>query len=427
MRRALAPVGDLLVKDQLHWPDDDRSRQSEGVVLRMSVSRTYEEINEKIKSGKAVVLTADEVVELAEERGISYVAKNVDVVTTATFGAMCSSGAFLNFGHSDPPIKMGKIWLNDVPAYGGIAAVDAYIGATEMSETKPFEYGGAHVIEDLIAGKPIKLRATSYGTDCYPRTEIETYVTKDMLNQAYMFNPRNAYQNYPVAVNTSSRTIYTYLGTLLPRLGNAVYSSAGQLSPLLNDPYYRTIGVGTRIFLGGAAGYVAWEGTQHNPSVERNDKGIPVSGSGTLALIGDLKAMDRRYVRAAVMQRYGVTLYVGVGIPIPVLDEDMAERVCVRDEDIHTSVVDYSVPNRSRPVLGRVTYKDLRSGAIELNGNRIPTVPLSSLSKAREIAEELKGWVQSGQMLLQEPVQQLPREQATKPLEIVDLEEINNG
>jgi hypothetical protein len=32
---------------------------------------------------------------------------------------MCSSGAFLNFGHSDPPIKMGEITLNDVPASGG--------------------------------------------------------------------------------------------------------------------------------------------------------------------------------------------------------------------------------------------------------------------------------------------------------------------
>lgn len=393
----------------------------------MSTSKTYDEINERIRDGKAVVLTADEVVELAAEQGVSYVAKNVDVVTTATFGAMCSSGAFLNFGHSEPPIRMGRVWLNDVPAYAGVAAVDAYIGATEMSETRPFEYGGAHVIEDLIAGKPVRLRATSYGTDCYPRKEIETYITKDTLNQAYMFNPRNSYQNYPVAVNASARTIYTYMGTLLPRLGNAAYSSAGQLSPLLNDPYYRTIGVGTRVFLGGTMGYVAWEGTQHSPGVERNDNGLPVSGSGTLALIGDLKGMGRRYVRAAVMQRYGVTLYVGVGIPIPVLDEDMARCVCVTDEDIQTSVVDYSVPHRSRPTLARVTYKELRSGSIELNGNRVPTVPMSSLSKAREIAGTLKGWIERGQMLLQKPIQRLPQNQVTKPLEILDLEEMDNG
>lgn len=173
----------------------------------VSVSRTYEEINEKIRSGKVVVVTADEVAELAAERGVSYVARNVDVVTTATFGAMCSSGAFLNFGHTDPPIKMTRVWLSDVPAYAGIAAVDAYIGATEMSESRPFEYGGAHVIEDLVAGRPVRLRATSHGTDCYPRREIDTYITKDTLNQAFMFNPRNAYQNYPVAVNSSDETL----------------------------------------------------------------------------------------------------------------------------------------------------------------------------------------------------------------------------
>jgi uncharacterized protein (DUF39 family) len=393
----------------------------------MSVSRTYEEINDKIKSGKVVVVTADEVVSLAEERGVSYVAKNVDVVTTATFGAMCSSGAFLNFGHGDPPIRMSRLWLNDVPAYGGIAAVDAYIGATELSETRSFEYGGAHVIEDLIAGKPVRLRATSYGTDCYPCKKVETYITKDTLNQAYMFNPRNSYQNYPVAVNSSDRTLYTYMGTLLPRLGNATYCSAGQLSPLINDPYYRTIGVGTRIFLGGAIGHVAWEGTQHSPNVERNAKGIPVTGAGTLAVIGDLKQMDRRYVRAATMHKYGTTLYMGLGVPIPVLDEEMAEAVCIKDGDIETTVLDYSVPHRSRPSFGRVNYKQLRSGSIEVEGKTVPTVPLSSLNKAREIAGVLKGWIEQGKMLLQEPICALPKNQSTKPLQIIEAEEIANG
>jgi len=139
------------------------------------------------------------------------------------------------------------VWLNDVPAYAGIAAVDVYIGAAELSETKGMNYGGAYVIEDLVLGKPVKLRATAYGTNCYSRREIETYITKDTINQAYLFNPRNALQNYPAAANSSNRTIYTYMGTLIPNLGNANYCSAGQLSPLLNDPFYKTIGIGTKI------------------------------------------------------------------------------------------------------------------------------------------------------------------------------------
>ena len=379
--------------------------------------KTFAEINERLKAGKAVVLTAEEVIPLVKEKGPEAVAREVDVVTTATFGPMCSSGVFLNFGHSDPPIRMAKIWLNDVPAYGGIAAVDAYLGATELSETRGMDYGGAHVIEDLLAGKSVRLRAVSYGTDCYPRREMETTVDLARLNQAILFNPRNAYQNYPVAVNGSGRTIYTYMGTLLPHFGNATYSTAGELSPLLNDPFYRTIGVGTRIFLGGAVGYVAWEGTQHNPSQSRAENGVPVSLAGTLALIGNLKEMDRRYLRAAVFDRYGVSIYVGVGVPIPVLDEEMAAFVGVSNAEIRTTIVDYGVPRRARPTYGQVTYAELRSGEIELKGRKVPTAPLSSLAMAREIARVLKEWLQSGKFLLQEPIRPLPLEGRMNPLE----------
>src|SRR4030067_2032064 len=253
------------------------------------MAKTLEEINKKIKNGSVVVLNAEEIIDYAEQNGVKKTASDIDVVTTATFGPMCSTGAFLSFGHSDPPIKMSKVWLNDVPAYAGIAAVDAYIGATELSETEDMNYGGAYVIEDLISGKPVKLRATSYGTDCYPRKEIETYITKNTINQAYLFNPRNAYQNYAAATNSSNRTIYTYMGKLLPDLGNVTYCSAGQLSPLLNDPYYRTIGIGTRIFLAGSQGYVSWYGTQHNPGKERLPNGTTCGPAGTLAVIGNLK------------------------------------------------------------------------------------------------------------------------------------------
>jgi len=182
----------------------------------------------------------------------------------------------MNFGHADPPIKMGEITLNDVPASGGLAAVDTYLGVTEPSRTRGIEYGGAHVIEDLLRGHAVRLKASGHGTDCYPRTEIDTWVRLDDLNQAYFFNPRNAYQNYAVAVNSTDRTLYTYLGPLLPRFGNATYCSAGALAPLLNDPLYRTIGVGTRCFVAGAPGYVAWQGTQHNPNQTRDDNGEPV-------------------------------------------------------------------------------------------------------------------------------------------------------
>lgn len=386
------------------------------------MAKTFEKINEKIKKGEAVVITAEEIIGLVKEKGVKQVAKEVDVVTTATFSPMCSSGAFLNFGHSEPPIKMSKIWLNDVPAYAGLAAVDCYIGASELSESLGLSYGGANVIEDLITGKPVKLRAIGYPTDCYPRKEIETYITKDAMNQAYLFNPRNAYQNYPVAVNSSEQTLYTYMGTLLPRLSNATFSSAGQLSPLLNDPYLRTIGIGTRVFLGGTAGFVAYEGTQHNPTRERTDKGIPVGAAASLALIGDLKKMSKEFIRAARFHNYGVTLFVGVGVPIPILDEEMVEFVSISDADIYATICDYGVQSRNKPELGRATYQELRSGEITLRGKRIPVASLSSYSKAREIANVLKNWIKEGKFFLTEPVEKLPLDRVVKPLEIVRKE-----
>jgi uncharacterized protein (DUF39 family) len=380
--------------------------------------KTYAEINEKIRRGQAVVVTAEEIIGRVAEEGLAQTAETVDVVTTATFGPMCSTGAFLNFGHSDPPIRMGKVWLNDVPAYAGIAAVDAYIGATELSELNGFAYGGAHVIEDLVSGKRVRLRASSYGTDCYPLKEITAEIALADLNQAYLFNPRNAYQNYGAAVNSSTKTIHTYMGTLLPQMSNATYSTSGELSPLLNDPFYRTIGVGTRIFLGGGIGYVAWEGTQHNPSQNRAENGIPTASAGTLALIGDLKQMNREFLRAATFDQYGVTMYVGVGVPIPILDEEVLRYTTVSNREIRTTIVDYGVPRRSRPNFGQVTYAELRSGSIALNGKTIPSAPLSSLHKARKIALTLKDWIAAGEFELTEPVRPLASDGRVNPLEI---------
>ena len=385
---------------------------------KYKVKKTFQEINEKIKKGEAVVVTAEEMIDIVERNGAVEAARKIDVVTTGTFGAMCSSGAFLNFGHTSPKIRASKVWLNDVPAYGGLAAVDCYIGATEVVEGDPlnsvypgeFNYGGGHVIEDLISGNVIKLRAEGYGTDCYPARKVEKNITINDLRDAVLFNPRNAYQNYNCAVNLSDTTIYTYMGMLRPRMANANYATAGQLSPLFNDPYYRTIGVGTRIFLGGAQGFVAWPGTQHNPNVLRGANGVPKEGAGTLAVVGNLKEMTPEWLAAASILGYGVSLYVGIGIPIPILDEEMARFTAVKDEDIYTQIYDYSMdyPKGVSKSLAEVSYKDLRSGTIIIDGRKVITAPLSSYYKARLIANTLKEWIESGKFLLGEPQQILP-------------------
>ncbi|TET45968.1 MAG: hypothetical protein E3J57_06195 [Dehalococcoidia bacterium] len=382
--------------------------------------KTIAEINEKIRQGKAVVVNAEEVIDLVKEKGVKHAAQHVDVVTTGTFGPMCSSGVYFNIGHSKPRIKLGggRVYLNDVLAYPGLAAVDVFFGANALPDDDPrnrvhpgdFNYGGGHVIEELVAGKDIRMTATAYGTDCYPRKRLETWLNIKDLNEAVLFNIRNAYQNYNVAVNLSDKTIYTYMGVLKPRLGNANYCSAGQLSPLLNDPHYRTIGIGTRIFLGGGIGYVAWQGTQHNPNVLRTEAGVPKRSAGTLAVIGDLKQMSPRWLVGTSMYGYGITLTVGVGVPIPILDEEILRSTAVTDEEIYGAVIDYSdaYPNQKPDIVAEVNYAELKSGTIKLQGKKVPTSSLSSYSRAVEIAETLKDWIKRGEFLLTEAVAPLP-------------------
>lgn len=382
------------------------------------VNKTFQEINEKIKTGKAVVVTAEEIIGIVREKGPEQAAREVDIVTTGTFAPMCSSGAFINFGHSQPGIKASQVWINNVPAYGGLAAVDCYIGATEPSIDDPlnkvrpglFNYGGGHVIEDLVAGRKVRIRATGYGTDCYPKRELEKELTLEEMPQATLCNPRNAYQNYNCAVNTTGKTVYTYMGTLKPKMGNATYCSAGQLSPLFNDPYYKTIGLGTRIFLGGGVGYVTWQGTQHRPSVKRTEKGMPLSPSGTLWVMGDMKQMSDKWLKGASLRGYGTSLFVGLGVPIPILNEEIAMYAGVSDDEIFTQVVDYGedYPSGKAKSLAQVSYAQLRSGTITLDSKEIPTVPLSSYSKALEIALILKEWIINGKFLLGEPQFTLP-------------------
>ncbi|TKG93461.1 hypothetical protein EYV94_17080 [Puteibacter caeruleilacunae] len=385
----------------------------------MSVTKTYEEINRKLKEGTAVVLTAEEVSEMAKECSPAEIAEKVDVVTTATFGAMCSSGAVINFGHANPPIRMEKIRLNKVPAYEGLAAVDTYVGATAVSEENP-KYGGAHVIQDLIEGKDIELEAWGKGTDCYPRKHIKTIINKDTVNEMYLFNPRNAYQNYNVAVNTTDEIKYTYMGTLLPKLKNANYSTAGELSPLLNDPEMRTIGIGTRIFLGGTEGFVTWQGTQFHTTKEKNELGVPVTNAATIAVIGNLKAMSSEFISAAYYEKYGTSLFVGIGVPIPVLDEDIAKRVSIRNEQIETTILDYG--SAGTPSLGRTNYAELQSGSIKINGQKVRTAPVASLQKARKIANILKEKLQAGEFEVTKPVQMFPTGTSLNSLKEVEEE-----
>ncbi|MEB3338844.1 MAG: homocysteine biosynthesis protein [Leptolyngbyaceae bacterium] len=391
--------------------------------------RTIAEINDKISRKQVVVWTVEEVKARVVEVGVTQTAKEVDVVTTGTFEPMESSGAIINLGHTDPPIKIRQCWLDGVLAYSGFGAVDLYLGATQVvdysssgdaPEEEARERGGGYVIADLVAGKPVQLRALGQVTDCYPRAAFETTITRETINQFYLFNPRNLYQNFIVGVNGGDRPLFTYLGPLQPRLGNAVYSNPGSISPLLNDPDLQLVGIGTRIFLGGAIGYITWEGTQHFPMQKRLPNRTPIGPAATLAVIGDAKEMSSRWVRGCYFKNYGPSLMLGIGIPLPVLQEEVIARCAVQDKELVAPVVDFSIPRRVRPTFGLVSYAQLKSGRISLEGKAVRVAPLASLYLSRQVALELKQWIAAGTFTLSEAVAPIPTDRTFVPQDLWD-------
>ena len=384
--------------------------------------RTIAEINDKISRKSVVVWTAEELKARVAETSVAQAAKEVDVVTTGTFEPMESSGAIINLGHTDPPIKIRQCWIDGVPAYSGFGAVDLYLGATQVGESaegeEMRERGGGSVIADLIAGKRVNLRAIGQVTDCYPRASFETMITRDTINQFYLFNPRNLYQNFIVGVNGGDRPLFTYLGPLQPRLGNAVYSSPGAISPLLNDPDLELVGIGSRIFLGGGIGYVAWEGTQHFPLQKRLPNRTPIGPAATLALIGDAKQMNSRWVRGCYFKSYGPSLMLGVGIALPMLNEAVVAHCAVQDRELVAPIVDFSIPRRVRPTFGLVSYAQLKSGRITIEGKPVRVAPLASVYLSRQVALELKQWIEAGEFHLTEPVASLPSDRTLLPQDV---------
>ncbi len=382
--------------------------------------RTLAEINDKIRHKRAVVWTVEELKARVADVGVRKVAQTVDVVTTGTFEPVESAGAILNLGHTDPPIKIRQCWLDGVLAYSGFGAVDLYVGATQVAEgsEEGNDRGGGHVIADLIAGKAVQLRAVGHATDCYPRDAFQTSITKDSINQFYLFNPRNLHQNFIVGVNGGDRPLFTYLGPLQPHLGNAVYSNPGAISPLLNDPDLSLIGVGTQIFLGGGIGYVAWEGTQHFPLQKRLPNRTPIGPAATLALIGDAKQMSPQWVRGCYFKNYGPSLMIGVGVPLPVLTEEVVARCAVQDSDLVAPIVDFSIPRRVRPTFGLVTYAQLKSGRITIDGKPVRVAPLASVYLSRQVALALKQWIELGQFTLTEAVAPLPSDRSFIPQDV---------
>ena len=109
------------------------------------MAKSIQEINEKIREGRAVVCDAEEIIEVVRNKGVAKTAREVDVVTTGTFAPMCSSGAYFNVGHSNPRIKMG----------GGTVTLD--LRSCRIEPGKAPEHGVAADMEVTLENLKLEL------------------------------------------------------------------------------------------------------------------------------------------------------------------------------------------------------------------------------------------------------------------------------
>ena len=268
---------------------------------------------------------------------------DVDVVTTATFGVMSGTMVVMMVPVAGKYSfeKADSIWLNGVPAQPGpcpnerLGVVDLVIYGTSYADDR---YGGGHLFRDLVRGKEIDILVVSHGKS------YENQVTLDDIECARIISTRLAFNNYYALINPASTTLSTIFSVtgLKGPFTEASVSGCGEINPLQNDPSHRTIGVGTRVLLNGAPGYIIGKGTRASPT------------KPNVSAFADMKKMDPAMM-GGVKTSNGPECLTSLAVPIPVLDEEILSGLKVLDHNILLPVSD---------VNGRTVHTEVNYGHI---------------------------------------------------------------
>jgi putative methanogenesis marker 16 metalloprotein len=310
------------------------------------MTKTLSEINAKIRSGTAVVMTAAEFKQQIRN-GEVITPREVDVVTTGTFGVMSGTYAVLSIPVAEKKafMKADRVWLNGIPAVPGpcpnenLGLVDLIVYGTARSNAT---YGGGHLFRDLVQGNPVDVVVKA------KRKMVTRTVTLGDLGCARLVTTRSAFKNYTALVNPRHRpansTIFSVTGMPGPLCAASV-SGCGEINPLENDPGMRTIGPGTHILVNGGEGYVMGTGTRS--SAERPN----------LSVFADLRGMVPDMMGGFVTSA-GPECLVSCAVPIPVLDELSLTALSVLHEQIPLPVADVA----DRSLLASTTYGEVWNG-----------------------------------------------------------------
>ena len=315
-------------------------------------ARTFSEIQAKIDSGKAVVLTVEEIAARVKT-GEKVTFEEVDVVTTATRGIMSGTYAVFSFKVAEPDsfVRASEVYLNGIPAIVGpcpnerLGILDLIILGTAHSKTKP-KYGGGHLFRELVEGKTItvdvKPSEEAGGMASSLPFSIETNLYE--MPFARLYATRNAFKNYKAFVNPGKKPLNTIFHAL-PFEGNfreITFCGCGALNPLENDPKLESIGIGTKVLINGAEGFVTGSGTRSS-AIAPN-----------LAGFADMHTMNPEYMGGFISSE-GPEIINTWAIPIPVLNPGMLENILKPDRKIPLQLVDLA----GRSPLCEITYGDV--------------------------------------------------------------------
>jgi putative methanogenesis marker 16 metalloprotein len=298
----------------------------------MAKVRSVAEINERIRSGIATIMTSAELSnKLARGEKIGW--EEVDIITSATCGLMSGTLAVLSFPVSGRGefIRAQEVLLNGVPTYPGpcpnerLGIIDLIVYGTEHSKFDR-NYGGGHLLRDIVANKEIEVQVKSK-----EGKEIKKEITRSDISYARLMGIRNCFKNYIGMINKSEKPIYSIFH-VMPLRGpfkEVSVCGCGALNPLAKDPHLEVIGVGTKVLINDAVGYVTGLGTRATPE------------KPNLAGFADMHQMDPYYM-GGFNTSEGPEVISSWAIPIPILNETVFKNACITDAKEPLPIADIS-------------------------------------------------------------------------------------
>jgi putative methanogenesis marker 16 metalloprotein len=205
-------------------------------------------------------------------------------------------------------------------------------------------------------------------TDC--GSSLQAEIGLDEMPYARLNGSRHAFKNYSAFVNAGSEIVNTIFHSrgFAPFCSEATFSGCGLLSPLKNDPLLESIGVGSRVLINGAQGFVSGTGTRS--SRERPN----LSGSA------DMHRMDPEYMGGFVTSA-GPECICSWAVPIPIISNSILEEIARQDREIALPVNDVC----SRTAMGSADYGDVWTGvdlAVQFEPDRCALCPSCLVAEA---------------------------------------------